>query len=427
MRMACKNVRSFVGLYVALCVVLFLVLLASGGCSQLVMRNPVPPELIESAEIEGIPDARYWGDVYDERLAKSVARSWIEERATLGSAEGVPLPISHDLAISGGGPDGAFGAGLLVGWTKEGSRPQFKIVTGVSTGALIAPFAFLGPRYDDTLRTLYTEISDNDIFKFRSLVAMIRGDSVADTTPLHRLTTRYITEAMLDEIAIEHRKGRRLLVGTTHLDAQRPVIWDMGAIAASGHANRLKIFRQALVASASIPAVFPPQYIPVQVGGKTYDEMHVDGGATRELFLYPVGLHLLELRRALGIDRDKVVVYILCNNTIAPQYTTVKPRVHHIAGRSISTLIKHQARGDLLAIYLAAQRDDVDFNLAAVPEQLELPSNSIFDPVYMKNLFAFGEGQALAGYRWSKIPPGLESTPLGDALLLGEQQRHRGE
>ena len=190
------------------------------------------------------------------------------------------------LALSGGGSGGAFGAGILTGWTTAGTRPTFDVVSGVSTGALIAPFAFLGSSYDPTLAELYTSGIAETLVRPRPIIGLL-GAALSDPAPLRRLVERYVTDDMLRKIAAEHSKGRRLFVVTTNLDAQRTVIWDMGAIAAHGHEQALVLFRNVLIASASIPAVFPPVMIEVTMNGKRFQEMHSDGGATTQLFTAP--------------------------------------------------------------------------------------------------------------------------------------------
>ena len=159
------------------------------------------------------------------------------------------------------------------------TRPSFKLVTGVSTGALTAPFAFLGPAYDEKLKQVYTTITTKDIFRLRSLLAiLLRPDAIALNDPLAKLTAEIVDEKMLKDVATEHLKGRRLFISTTALDAQRPVVWNMGAISASGHPNALGLFRDIMIASAAIPVAFPPIYIKVEAYGQRFDEMHVDGG-----------------------------------------------------------------------------------------------------------------------------------------------------
>ncbi len=229
------------------------------------VRHPLPEHLLDQAQVENLPGVRAWGDAYSESLEQSAIESIKQE---LAANHGKLEPEATFLALSGGGGDGAFGAGILCGWTAAGTRPRFKLVTGISTGALIAPFAFLGPEYDAKLKEAYTTISDKDIYTVPSVVKLVlnlgRIEAAASTKPLAELLERLIDENVLQAVAAEHNKGRRLLVGTTQLDAQRQVIWNMGAIAASGHPDALKLFRQVLRASASIPVAFNPVYISVE-------------------------------------------------------------------------------------------------------------------------------------------------------------------
>ena len=264
------------------------------------VRQPLPEHLLDQAQVADLPGIRAWGDT-SESLEQSAIESIRQEMA---ANHGKLEPEANFLALSGGGGDGAFGAGILCGWTEAGTRPRFKLVTGISTGALIAPFAFLGPEYDAKLKEAYTTISDKDIYTVPSLLKLVlnlgRIEAAASTEPLAELLERLIDENMLQAIAAEHNKGRRLLVGTTQLDAQRQVIWNMGAIAASGHPDAPKLFRQILRASASIPVAFNPVYIKVKAGGQEYDEMHVDGGVRAEVMLYEDALKLFTIRKELG-------------------------------------------------------------------------------------------------------------------------------
>jgi predicted acylesterase/phospholipase RssA len=209
------------------------------------------------------------------------------EREFEGIAKGTALPGEAYFAISGGGQDGAYGAGMLCGWTDRGDRPHFRIVTGVSAGALIAPFVFAGSEYDSVLREIFTSVHTKDIARSRNLLSALTGEALYDSDPLRDMLKKHVNQAMLAKVAAEYRKGRNLFVATTNLDAQRPVIWALGKIAASGHPDAPQLFREVMLASASIPGIFPPVYVETQVGDKTYEEMHVDGGATSQVFLYP--------------------------------------------------------------------------------------------------------------------------------------------
>ena len=377
-------------------------------CATATRREAVPAALQAEAIVSGFPS----GIRYFPRDAGHVAefeRDWLDaqkrERAAL-RAQGKPdrLPPAAYLAISGGGDNGAFGAGLLCGWTQDGTRPRFKLVTGVSTGALIAPFAFLGEAYDDRLKSLYTSVSSQDIAKTRSLLSVLYGDAMADTTPLWNLLRKYITQEMLDAIAAEHEKGRILLVATTNLDVRRAVIWNITEIAATKAPGALDLVRKILIASAAIPGTFPPVMIDVEVKGKPYQEMHVDGGTATQVFVYPAAIQLPELA-----SRERKL-YIIRNARLDPEWAQVDRRTLPIAFRAITCLIQNQGIGDLYRIFAIAQRDRVDYNLAFIPATFDVPHTADFDPAYMKALFEVGQRMAGKGQDWwYKRPPVLVS------------------
>jgi hypothetical protein len=327
-------------------------------------------------------------------------------------AGGPPITSLNTLNLSGGGADGAYGAGLLCGWTVAGTRPSFDVVTGISTGALIAPFAFLGPEYDSKLKDAYTQVTTKDILRPRRplLLTLVTSDAAADTGPLMKLVTRLVDDQALAAIAREHAKGRRLFIGTTNLDAQRPVIWDMGAIATRGGPEAAKLFRQVMVASASIPVAFPPVFIPVEADGRRYSEMQVDGGTMRQVFHVGSVLqyhHLAELPEAthfLSIPRR---AFIIRNSLIRPEWAELAPRMLPIAGRSISTLIKANALGDVDRIYALCVRHGIEFNLAYIPDEFVPQPKEMFDKAEMNRLFQLGYDQAKNGTAWQKAPPGI--------------------
>jgi len=395
--------------FIALALLAALLLLQ--GCMALQVRHPLPEHLLDQAQIAGLPGIRAWGDSLSEGLEQTAIESIKQE---LAANHGKFDPEANFLALSGGGGDGAFGAGILCGWTEAGTRPRFKLVTGISTGALIAPFAFLGPEYDARLKEAYTTITDKDIYVVPSLVKLVlnlgRIEGAASTQPLAELLERLIDANMLQAIAVEHNKGRRLLVGTTQLDAQRQVIWNMGAIAASGHPDALKLFRQVLRASASIPVAFNPMYIKVKAAGQEYDEMHVDGGVRAEVMLYEDALKLFTARKILGSlapERPRKL-YLIRNAQVYPEYESIKPHIAKIGSRAITSLTKYQGVGDLYRIYVLAQRDGIDYNLAFIPADFHPKRASEFDTKYMNEEFDMAYNQARAGYRWSKYPPGFE-------------------
>jgi predicted acylesterase/phospholipase RssA len=383
-----------------------LITTALSGCAALRPHFPPPQQVEAQVQVPGMPGVRAWGDEFSPAFQKDLIESLRQEQRSGLFREGDIVSI---LAISGGGGDGAFGAGLLCGWTAAGNRPSFKLVTGISTGALTAPFAFLGPAYDDKLKKVYTTISSKEVFKLKSLFGMVQTDAIALNDPLAKLTTEYVDEKMLKDIAAEHLKGRRLYIGTTALDAQRPVIWNMSAIAASGRSDALELFRKVMIASAAVPVVFPPIYIPVEADGNSYDEMHVDGGVTNQVFLYGPMLNLPAGRKILGFDRPlrKPRVFVIRNTRLKPAWLAVKPVMRSIAPRSVASLIKAQGVGDIYRIYVIAQRDGLDFNLAHIPDELDTNRSDEFNSQVMNVLFDTGYNLARYGYRWQKTPPGF--------------------
>jgi predicted patatin/cPLA2 family phospholipase len=383
-------------------------LLVLAGCASAPERQLLPPEYTLKAGIPGIPDARFWGDEWPTFAVERFERFTVADFQR--EFEGVYDKPHNYLAISGGGANGAFGAGLLVGWTATGERPEFTMVTGVSTGALTAPFAFLGSDYDDKMKEVYTTTQTKDIAKKRNLLAAVFGDSMADTAPLQKLIAKYIDTEMIDAIAREYKKGRRLFIGTVNLDAGRSVIWNIGAIAASDYPQKKSLIHELLRASAAIPIAFPPVVIPVEAEGRQYDEMHVDGGTGSQVFVYPAGIDWTLITRKLKVH-GKPQVYVIRNSFLDPDYQGIKRNVVPIASRTIDSLIRTQGIGDLYQIYALCERDDNDFNLAYIPSDFTVKPTEGFDPVYMKKLFDRGYQMSLEGYQWEKAPPGFILAP----------------
>jgi predicted acylesterase/phospholipase RssA len=388
-------------------------------------RGPaVPPALEDRATVLNMPAIRTWGNALSEPFKEEMfraARRELELRREAG--ETGPLPPAYFLAISGGGADGAFGAGLLCGWTAAGNRPDFKAVTGISTGALTAPFAYLGPRYDEQIRKVYTTVKTDQIADPRFVLAALFNDALMSTAPLARLMDQLVDEKMMRDIAAEYARGRLLLVGTTNLDAGRGVIWNIGAIAASGNPKALNLIHEILRASAAIPGAFPPVMIDVVVDGKHYQEMHVDGGTRAQVFLYPPSFELKSEAAAAGVQRDRIG-YVIRNAKLSPGWADVRRRTLPIAARAISSLIQTQGFGDLFVIYMLCRRDGVDFNLAYIPATFQEEPKEDFDPVYMTKLFDVGFTAAKNGYPWAKKPPllGAESVPAPAEPAVQESQ-----
>lgn len=385
-----------------------------GGCASILRLDPPPAAVTPDLAVLGIPNARFWPDGPSDALREEAVRALAREQATLaaeappaaatrrrGGAPSPPAgPPAHFLALSGGGDNGAFGAGLLIGWTAAGTRPRFNVVTGISAGALIAPFAFLGPDYDPALRDLFTAVSPRDLLRHNTrVVALLFGEALADTTPLYRLIQRHADEAMLAAIAREYGRGRLLLIGTTNLDLQRPVVWNIGAIAASGHPGALDLVRRILLASASIPGAFPPVLVDVSNDGRAYQEMHVDGGAAVQVFFSPPQLDLRA--GALGsFGARSRTVHVVRNGRLEPEASAVSRGLFSIASRSLATLLHYSGISDIARIALTAERDGIGFRLAAIGADFKAERREPFDPAYMRALFAHGEAMGRSGEGW---------------------------
>jgi len=381
-----------------------------GRCIGYQREPPAPADLADHVTVLGIQGARFWADSQVDSLVREAEQALEREKAALQQDEGWDgrLPPASFLAISGGSDDGSFGAGLICGWSDAGTMPTFKIVTGVSTGAMIAPFAFLGHSYMSGLRAVYTKIGPDDVLKRRGVHNAVFGEALADTAPLYGLITHYINERAFADIASEYNKGRLLLIGTTSLDAQRPVIWNIGAIAASGRPGALEVIRTIILASASIPGAFPPMMIEVEADGHRYQEMNVDGGVVAQTFLYPPGVGMRANLRSAEFARDRHA-YIIRNSRLDPDWASVNRRFLNISGRAIATMIHYIGYNDLLRIYAQAKHDGIDYNLAFIETDFPNTKHSKFDPEYMNSLFDYAYAKGAAGFSWRKAPPVLET------------------
>jgi hypothetical protein len=382
------------------------------GCGTL-PRNAVPPELAVVAAIKNMPDVRTWAGRPDAAQELDLAKSFAQEsetdfpRATDGSVR-----YAH-LALSGGGASGAFGAGFLDGWTTSKQRPVFKIVTGVSTGALMAPFAFLGPDFDDALRDFYTTTRTRDIFVLGSLFTqLLWGEALADTGPLAALIERHVDTDFMRRIAEAHQRGRRLYLGTTDLDARRFVVWNMGLIATSGRPEALALFRKIMLASASIPVAFPPVFFEVEADGRSFDEMHVDGGVGARVFLNGGVFRASIIRERGGLGAGRADIFVIHNGQLIPGPDPIRRSLGAIAMRVIDASGRAAVVGDLFRIYGIAQREGAGFHWVTIPDDVNMNSDEVFDPVTMKMLYQVGYRLAAAGDAWATRPPGRAQESL---------------
>jgi len=355
-------------------------------------RLPFSETAVEFARVPGVSSARFWADSMSD------------------FEQALPQCPGPWLILSEGGEDGAYGAGVLAGWTKEGSRPEFSVVTGTSTGALIAPYAFLGVDYDDRLYQQYTTVTAADIFEVGAT-----SESMFDTWPLASLIAKNITPELLRNIAKEHRRGRRLFVATTNLDAARPVIWNMGAIAAYGGEAGLILFRQILLASASIPGLFPPVMIDVQADGRHFQEMHADGGAAAPFYVAPESY----LLGAANVRLPASAIYIVVNGKLTPEFEVTDRTTVAILGRSIGVALKAAARAEIVAVRSVARLQGIDVSVAAVDPSFAHETHGPFDRERMKALFDIGFEQARnrAAFRNEFEPGPASSLRLRDGAL----------
>jgi predicted acylesterase/phospholipase RssA len=361
---------------------------APGQPKPLPPRTPFTAADEAAATIPGMPDARFWADSVSDFSAA------------------LPPQPGPWLALSSGGADGAFGAGLLNGLSESGKRPDYAVVTGVSTGALMAPFIFAGQKYDGALRDAYTKVSAADIFEVGGT-----PESFLDSWPLKDLIAKQITPALLADIAAAHNGGRRLFVVTTDIDAERSMVWNMGAIAAhagnSGDDAAIKLFRSILLASSAIPGGFPPVLINVEANGKQFQEMHVDGGVGGQLFVAPAA--------ALAPTSDYKIpatqIFLVANSGLEPQFSVVDRTTPSILTGTVSAAVKVDTRLMIDRVYAAARRSSVDFGVATIPPSFNAPSRGPFDPVYMGALFKVGEDIGKSATPFANEPPAHPGRP----------------
>lgn len=313
-------------------------------------------------------------------------------RIFAGPRRGKAVPLSI-LALSGGGADGAYGAGFLKGWSASGRRPEFDIVTGASVGALIAPFAFLGPGYDDRLEAIFTSGVTEDLMRIAGVNAIV-GSGIFKAGPMKDLIARYADDRLIDAVALSYRAGRKLIIATTNLDTQATTLWNMGEIASSSSVGRYEVFRSILAASAAIPGIFPPAMIPVESGGAMYSEMHVDGGVTANILAVPESV--LTVHAASLAARSRV--YVIVNGKLSPDASYTSDLTLPIVARSFQTSVKANTRNTMIATYEFCRRNDWDFNVTAIESNRLTTSDPInFDTDYMKELYAYGRAKGRDG------------------------------
>ncbi len=391
------------------------------GCGALPRLPAVPESQTTRATVLGSAHLRYWPLLNVDALYENAVAANEREQRYLNQSgyRGERLPPESYLAISGGGDDGAFGAGIMTGWTKHGDRPVFKVVTGVSAGALIAPFAFLGPDYDHVLCEVAVSIGSRDVFRHRSWLRAILSDAFADDRPLEHLIAKYVTPALLRAVAIEYARGRILLIGTTDLDSGQAVVWNMGAIASSDDPSALKLFRQIMLASSSIPGLFPPAMIDVMVNSERHQEMHVDGGVNAEVFLFPSSF-IEELTAGGTIRQRERQVYIIRNNRIGVKWQSVPRRTVVVGRRALNGLINAQGLGELYELQYIARAEHESFHVAYIGADFSYARQRTFDTQYLRHLYDYAMIAARTGVEWHDTLPQVQHTADSNRSALEE-------
>jgi hypothetical protein len=394
-------------------IILILILIPSilivSGCANK-KRNPLPLDHVMDAQVLSTKGIRTWGGQLSPEFQHDLENSVRADLEQLSKNPDAIISYSA-LLLSGGGAYGAFGAGFLNGWTSSKTRPEFKIVTGISTGALIAPLAFLGSDYDQILKDMYTGVSTEDIAEIRGLGA-IWSDSLADPSPLKQIIATYINDDFIKKVAEAHNNGRRLYIGTTNLDAQRLSIWNMGAIANIDNPEARELFRKIMLASSSIPIFFPPVMIDVELDGKPYDEMHFDGGVITQVFFHLAVLNIEKVRNELldqSIPWEKGKIFLIRNDTVSSIPDQIDRNIMDITERTVVTLIKASAINDLWRIYKISKKEGIDFYYTSIPEDFEFTATEPFDRLEMIDLYYLGYKIGSSNNNWRQTLPVLES------------------
>ena len=393
----------------------FLVVLLATGCQSIRKHrgepeSPVKAGLNTNNLIDPVAQAEA-DELGDSKLIYETAQKVAAKVRKLAPPEQLARKRSV-LCLSGGGSYGAFSAGILCGWTASGDRPgcngrpNFDVVTGISTGALIAPLAFLGPEYDDQMRKFYTTVEKRDIYKSRPIRGLF-SIALADNAPLIELVSGMLTPEVIQKVAEEHRKGRRLYIGTTELEGKRFVFWDLGEIAGRNCPGDRELILKILIGSAAIPGFFPPSKIPVTVDGKTYVELHGDGGTSMSIFFRPPWIPP-EQRNPEGFDLAGVDLYMIVAGKIYADATPLKERSLSIATSSVTTALYGQARGDLQRMFLVSILTGMNYNLTSIPPDFPAPTSATtFEIQPMTEMFNEGYRMASSGQAWQHTPPGV--------------------
>ena len=345
----------------------------------------------------------------DPAIAASLADRFADPPGPGAPPAGPPRPINV-LALSGGGQYGAYLGGVLVGWSQRGDRPQFDVVTGISSGALLAAMAFGGAKYDQPLQEVLTNLSGDDLYKYRPVTYLLRYKSLASSDPLEGFIARYLTDAYMDDLRAGHREGRRLFVGTMNIQARRLVVWDLGALASCGRRDANCLVRQVLLAACSIPGLVPAVEFDVTVDGKRYTERHGDGGAVSQIF---VRFGPNNPRYAAGGPAGKWLagsnLYLFTGGKLYADPLAERPGFVGQLSGTVSGTLYALYRAELMKYYALCQASGMGYNVLAIPQDLRTATKSVaFDTAEMRRLFSIGFERGKAGVEWRRTPPNAD-------------------
>ncbi|WP_406610389.1 patatin-like phospholipase family protein [Agarivorans sp. JK6] len=378
---------------------LALLLFMAVGCSSPERNAAQESELMYPLATAGL---RYWDGESTEITEHNIEQEYQSILDSRARNNGVGSDIYH-LALSGGGVNGAFSAGVLNAWTANGDRPEFDLVTGVSTGAIVSVFAYLGSDYDSTLKNYYTETPMSSLFQVKSIWSLLRGEAVLDTAGFEDQVRSYIDADIVKQLAEQRAKGRLLVIGTTNLDNEKMSLWDVGKIAQVGSDEAITLIQNIIIASSSVPGAFPAKSIVIDDGQQRFEELHVDGGVSRQVFLVPQWAYY-----NLPFERNPQHVFVIRNGLLKPHYQVTNNNLTDIGLRSISTIIRNQGIGDVEHIYHFAQHNQMSFRLAYIDNDFSKISDEAFTKEYMTSLYQYGYQKTRADSLWENVPPSLQ-------------------
>ena len=397
-----------------LTIVGFLVLALAGCRADRLSRGDSPSPVTRGLNVRDMADhaAQAEADSHFDLIQLEARAIQIRENSLAEAKRqrnpAAPWRERNILCLSGGGAYGAYAAGVLCGWSARGTRPTFDVVTGISTGALIAPFAFLGPSYDQQLKTLYTTTESKDLYRIRPLRGVF-GDALADNAKLAKKVDEVLTLEFMRALACEHQKGRRLYIGTTAAEAKRFVVWDIGAIAAKGRPEDRELITQVLLGSSAIPGFFPTQDIKVDLDGQSLTERHTDGSVSQSLFAMPPYVPPEHRSRNPNHDMAGANVYAIVAGKLYADPKPIKPLALDLAGQEVSAILYSKTRAELQRLYTTTMLTGMTFHMTSIPEEYPAPDSGIaFEIPAMVGMFNEGYRLALGDAVWRMTAPGTE-------------------